>query len=225
MMHGYRVACHFACMVGVLFGASAWPGPGQAGSEAEAQGREAEVAQRVCSACHGAGGVSLNPLVPTLAGQPYTLIEDNLLAFRAGNRSCSPQRADGSPSAALAQTMCAQVQDLKDSDIAALAGYFEDLDFVAAQQAFDSGLAARGAAIHRQAGCERCHADGGSETLGMAPVLAGQWTPYLRRALNAIRAGTRHGPKMMNEPLRQLDDAAVEALLNYYASRPSANAQ
>jgi cytochrome c553 len=37
--------------------------------------------------------------------------------------------------------------------------------------------------------------------------------------LNAIRAGTRHGPKMMNEPVRQLDDAAIEALLNYYASQ------
>jgi cytochrome c553 len=59
----------------------------------------------------------------------------------------------------------------------------------------------------------------------MAPVLAGQWTPYLRRALDAVRAGTRNGPKMMNEPLRELDDSAVEALLSYYASQPYAQAQ
>ena len=221
MMHGRRAARQFACMVVGLFGASAWPISGLAESHAEAP----EVAQRVCSTCHGAGGVSLNPLAPTLAGQPYTLIEDNLLAFRSGQRSCSPQRADGSPSAALAQTMCAQVRDLGDEQIAALARYYSSLAFEPASQDFDPTLAARGAEAHRAGGCERCHADGGRETLGMAPVLAGQWTPYLTRALNAIRAGTRHGPKMMNEPLRQLDEAAVEALLNYYASRPSANAQ
>lgn len=221
MMHGSRVACHFACVVGFLFAASAWPVPGRA----EAPATVPDIAQRVCSTCHGASGVSLNPLVPTLAGQPYTLIEDNLLAFRAGKRSCSPQRADGSPSAALAQTMCAQVQELGDEQIAALAKYYSSLAFEPAEQDFDPELAARGAEVHRANGCERCHADGGSETLGMAPVLAGQWTPYLRRALNAIRAGTRHGPKVMNEPLRQLDDAAVEALLNYYASQQPANAQ
>jgi sulfide dehydrogenase cytochrome subunit len=200
--------CRIACLAGVLFAATAGPA------------EMPEVAQRVCSTCHGAGGASENPLVPTLAGQPYTLIEDNLLAFRSGQRSCSPQRADGSPSAVLAQTMCEQVRNLQDHEIAELAGYFEGRAFVPARQEFDSALAGRGAAIHREAGCDRCHALGGRETLGMAPVLAGQWTPYLRRALNAIRSGTRHGPKMMNEPLRQLDDAAVEALLNYYASEP-----
>lgn len=208
-------------MVSVLFGASAWPGNRQAESQAETP----EVAQRVCSTCHGAGGVSPNPLVPTLAGQPYTFIEDNLLAFRAGQRSCGPQRADGSPAAALAQTMCAQVQELSDAQIAALAGYYESLAFEPASQDFDPTLATRGAEVHRSGGCDRCHAEGGRETLGMAPVLAGQWTPYLRRAMEAVRTGVRHGPKMMNEPLRQLDDAAVEALLNYYASRQDATSR
>jgi sulfide dehydrogenase cytochrome subunit len=173
----------------------------------------------VCSSCHGVQGVSQNPLVPTLAGQPYTLIEDNLLAFRAGGRSCSAMRADGSPAAALVQTMCGHVRRLTDPEIAELAAYFSGLDFVAAEQAFQSERAARGAEIHRQAGCNRCHADGGRETLGMAPVLAGQWTPFLRRALDAVRAGTRSGPKMMNEPLRQLGEDDVEALLNFYASQ------
>lgn len=218
MMHRRRAACQFACMVVAALGASA----GLVFAQAESQSGAPEVAQRVCSTCHGAGGVSPNPLVPTLAGQPYTLIEDNLLAFRSGQRSCSPQRADGGPAAVLAQTMCAQVKDLGDDQIAALATYYESLAFEPASQDFDPALAARGAEVHRANGCERCHANGGRETLGMAPVLAGQWTPYLRRAMEAVRMGARHGPKMMNEPLRQLDDAAVEALLNHYASRQDA---
>ena len=184
-----------------------------AGVDAQAERIDSEI----CSSCHGERGVSANPLVPRLAGQPYTLIEDNLLAFRAGKRSCSPARADGSPAAALAQTMCALVRDLGDREIASLAEYFSAQAFVPAQQDFDPQLAARGAALHRQLGCERCHADGGSQTLGMAPVLAGQWTPFLRRALGAVREGTRRGPKMMNEPLRSLGEKELEALLNFYA--------
>jgi sulfide dehydrogenase cytochrome subunit len=185
-------------------------------SPAKADEQAPGIVADVCAACHGAGGVSQNPLVPTLAGQPYTLIEDNLLAFRAGKRSCSPQRADGSPSAVLAETMCGHVQQLSHGEIATLADYYSGLDFVAAEQRFEDDSVARGAEIHRQAGCNRCHADGGRETLGM---LAGQWTPFLRRALEAVRTGARRGPKMMNEPLRQLDDGDVEALLNYYASQ------
>lgn len=171
----------------------------------------------VCSACHGAGGVSQNPLVPTLAGQPYTFIEDNLLAFRAGKRSCAPERADGSPAAALASTMCQTVRGLSAGEIGAIAAWYEGLDFVAAEQPYDAAAAASGELLHQSAGCDRCHADGGRETLGMAPVLAGQWTPFLRRALQQVHTGKRRGPKEMNRPLRSLDDGQLEALLNYYA--------
>lgn len=171
-----------------------------------------------CAGCHGQGGVSQNPLVPTLAGQPYTLIEDNLLAFRAGDRACAAERDDGSPSALLAQTMCASVAELTDAEIASLARYFEQQGFQPAEQDFDLSLAERGARLHVEKGCEGCHADGGRNTQAMAPILAGQWTPYLRRAMDALQAGTKEGPKVMNEAIRQLEDQEVEALLNYYAS-------
>jgi len=183
-----------------------------------AQYNSAESTAAFCSSCHGVQGVSQNPMAPTLAGQPYTLIEDNLLAFRAGKRSCSPERADGTPAALLAQTMCSHVAGLSDSEIAALADYYSSQPFVAARQEFDPALASKGMEIHEQAGCNRCHADGGRETLYMAPLLAGQWTPYLRRALAAVNDGQRMGPKMMNGPIRQMDEESIEALLNFYAS-------
>jgi sulfide dehydrogenase cytochrome subunit len=181
-----------------------------------------EIAGEVCSACHGVRGVSLNPLVPTLAGQPYTLIEDNLLAFRQGKRSCAESRADGSPAAALAATMCSHVESLGDETIAQLAEFYASLEFSPASQPFDPGLAARGSNLHVQLGCDRCHANGGRETLGMAPRLAGQWTPFLRRALEAVRNGARKGPKMMNPQIRALSDEELEWLLNYYASNGQA---
>jgi len=170
-----------------------------------------------CASCHGEAGVSRNPLVPTLAGQPYTLIEDNLLAFRAGKRACSPQPGDGSPAALLALTMCARVADLTDEEITALAGFFERQAFEPAEQSFYPQLADRGARLHIDKGCEGCHSDGGRTTNDMAPVLAGQWTPYLRRAMDALRAGERQGPKVMNAAIHALEAREVEALLNYYA--------
>lgn len=171
-----------------------------------------------CIACHGERGVSANPIVPTLAGQPYTLIEDNLLAFRGGGRVCARARDDDSPPALLARTMCDAVAALSDDEIASLATYFERQAFVAADQASDPDLVPVGETLHREMGCEACHSDGGRVTNDMAPVLAGQWTPYLRRAMEALRSGERRGPKVMNAAIHELDDREAEALLNYYAA-------
>jgi len=173
-----------------------------------------------CAACHGEAGISPNPMVPTLAGQPYTLLEDNLLAFRGGLRACSPERNDGSPPALLAQTMCTIVDELSDQEIAALASYFEAQPFEPVRQTYEPELVAQGEQLHQEEGCERCHSDGGQTTNAMAPILAGQWTPYLRRAMDALQSGTKKGPKVMNAAVHELQQNEVEALLNYYASGP-----
>lgn len=179
-----------------------------------------------CAACHGEDGISTNPMVPTLAGQPYTLIEDNLLAFRGGGRACSAQRDDDSPPALLAKTMCMLVAELADDEIAALAAYFESRTFEPAAQTFDAALVDLGSRLHAEKGCEGCHSDEGRTTNAMAPILAGQWKPYLRRAMQALRSGDRHGPKVMNEAIETLDDQEIEALLHFYASaRDEARAQ
>jgi sulfide dehydrogenase cytochrome subunit len=197
----------------LVMGAGLWISPPASHAD-EAPGQTLAV----CASCHGAEGVSPNPLVPTLAGQPYTLIEDNLLAFWGGYRACAAERDDGSPAAALARTMCSAVSGLSDEEISQIAAHYETLPFEAADQGFDANLAARGAVIHVEKGCEQCHADGGRTTQAMAPVLAGQWTPYLRRAMQALRQGSKSGPKIMNTAIHQLGEAEVEALLNFYAS-------
>ena len=172
----------------------------------------------VCSGCHGPDGISTNSTVPTIAGQAYTLIEDNLLAFRDDERACSATELLQGEAAALVFAMCALVAMLENQDIAALAEFYELQTFVPARQPFDPSRAADGARIHRQANCELCHSEGGRNSNGMAAILAGQWTPYLERSLLRIRAGERMGPKVMNEAIRKLTDGDIEALLSYYAS-------
>lgn len=172
----------------------------------------------VCDGCHGINGVSVNHAVPTIAGQPFTLIEDNLLAFRDGDRACGETEFLQGDAATWLAAMCATVTPLEDDDITALAEHYEKQAFVPAQQLFDPVLAADGADLHQEANCELCHSEGGSESNGMSAILAGQWTPYLERSLLRIRAGERMGPKVMNRAIQKMSDADIAALLNFYAS-------
>ena len=67
----------------------------------------------VCAACHGANGISANPLWPNLRGQKDQYIIKQLKAFKAGTRKdplMSPQAAQ-----------------LSDQDIENLAAYWSSL--------------------------------------------------------------------------------------------------
>lgn len=67
----------------------------------------------VCAGCHGANGVSANPLWPNLAGQKDAYLAKQLKAFRDGSRT-DP-------------TMSAMAKPLSDADIDNLAAYFSSL--------------------------------------------------------------------------------------------------
>ncbi len=67
----------------------------------------------VCAACHGANGISNNPLWPNLAGQKEQYLLKQIKAFRDG------QRTDPS--------MAPMVAGLSDADAENLAAYFASL--------------------------------------------------------------------------------------------------
>lgn len=67
----------------------------------------------VCAACHGAAGISPNPLWPNLAGQKDQYMIKQLKAFKDGTRQ-DP-------------LMTAQAAPLSDADIENLAAYFSSL--------------------------------------------------------------------------------------------------
>jgi len=64
----------------------------------------------ICASCHGADGVSLNPLWPNLAGQKEQYLVKQIKAFRDGTRN-DPM-------------MAPMVASLSDDDIANLAAYY-----------------------------------------------------------------------------------------------------
>jgi cytochrome c553 len=64
----------------------------------------------VCTACHGANGVSTNPVWPSLAGQQKDYIVAALKAYKEGARKN--------------EMMSGIAKDLSDADMEALAAYY-----------------------------------------------------------------------------------------------------
>ena len=67
----------------------------------------------VCASCHGAAGVSINPMWPNLAGQQEQYLAKQIKAFRDGDRK-DPM-------------MSPMVAALSDDDIANLAAFYSSL--------------------------------------------------------------------------------------------------
>ena len=67
----------------------------------------------------------------------------------------------------------------------------------------------------RAVACQTCHGMDGLSKLPEAPNLAGQVEPYLVKALNEYRDGTRRN-EIMNVVAKELSDADIANLAAYY---------
>ena len=130
----------------------------------------------VCAACHGPEGNSMNPAVPSLAGQPAQMISTQLFQFREGNRK-DPQM---SPMAA----------NLKNADMNDLAAYFSSVKPQPPKHRSSPESAKLGAELSQKYNCSQCH---GPQLHGQQhiPRLAGQQPEYLATQLKLFKAGKR----------------------------------
>jgi cytochrome c553 len=155
----------------------------------------------ICAGCHGADGVSINPVWPNLAGQHSAYLVEALKAYKTGSR----QNA----------MMSATAKGLSDADMLDLAGHYATLknrSVVSAGRAPD--LAAGKA---KAAACAACHGEGGVSSNPAWPSLAGQQKDYLVAALKAYRDGSRNN-EMMAGMAKGLSDADMETLAAYFSS-------
>jgi cytochrome c553 len=166
-------------------------------ADAEAGRQKAEV----CVACHGPGGNSANPAVPTLAGQPQQFIVTQLFMFREGKR----KDAQMSPFAA----------NLSNADLNDLAAYFTAQPHAPPSHVTAAETAAAGRRIAEQQNCVACHA---KTLMGLQhiPRLAGQQAEYLRTQLRGFKASTRFDMDgNMTSAAQGLSDADIEILADY----------
>ena len=183
----------------IAFAALALGAASVTGADREAGRRKAEV----CAACHGPAGNSVNPAVPSIAGQPAQFISTELFLFREGTRK-DPQM---SPIAA----------GLSNGDLSDLAEYFAAEKLAPPRRRTAPENAAAGPALAHQFNCVQCH---GRELLGQQhiPRLAGQQPDYLLAQLRGFKAGTRADiDGNMTSAAQALSDRDIEVLVDYLA--------
>ena len=154
----------------VLAAVSTFASLSQAGVE------EGRAKALVCSACHGVDGNSVNPDIPSIAGQPRQQLVTALFMFREGNRK--------------SEVMAPLAEKLSNADLNDLAAYFNAQKMSAPTRQASAEVVARGREVTLRNNCVACHTAtmGGQQHI---PRLAGQHKPYLLAQLKAFKARTR----------------------------------
>lgn len=172
-----------------------------------------------CLGCHGLDGVSHTPAIPTIAGASVFYLENQLLLFQGDDRPCVADIYATMPGAPAADH-CELARDLSDDDIEVISTHFSAQPFQAAAQSVDPDQARKGEAIYQRA-CARCHTASGSNPDDDGGILAGQWKPYLERAITDLRDGRRLQPRGMAWETQKLTDDDIRALAAYFAGQGS----
>ena len=167
-----------------------------------------------CENCHGKDGNSTTPDVPIIAGFSYEGFFNTMDVFREGDRIALKFHKPGEPETVMNDI----ARGLSDEDVRNLADYFSKRGFKSPRQSVNTELARRGEVIHKRL-CEKCHTDNGAHPVEDAAILAGQWTPYLRRQFDNFLSGKRMVPRTMLRRIKELSKEDIEALLNFYASK------
>src|SRR5688572_20119049 len=163
---------------------------------------------QLCAACHGPDGNSVNPQLPSIAGQPKLFLENQLILFREELR-----RSD---------QMLPVVKGMKDTEIIKLAEHFSKQPAkVMETGTADAKLMKIGAERGKALRCNVCHLSDYSGQ-NQIPRLAGQREAYLEAEMRAYRDGKRTGgDTIMAAALYGVSDADIKALA-HYLSRNSA---
>ena len=172
----------------------------------------AKIAER-CSECHGTGGHSENPQVPSIGGFPAYATLDLLQSYRLDDRTARPyEDANG-----IETNMRVVSEGLSAAEAEAVADYFAGQPWQPHEQAFDAALAKRGAAVH-EIKCDKCHSDFGSDPYDEQALVLGQWRDYLEQEFKNFDAGKRKMPDKMGNKYDSLSASDKQAILELYVS-------
>ena len=172
------------------------------GEHARAQSLQDKIA--ACAACHGEKGISPNPDIPSIGGQPKLFVMYQLFFYREGRRKNAE--------------MNTIAKDMSDAELTAISDYVAGLPAPEpAGGEVDEARYLRGAALAQARICASCHNPDYSGREQM-PRIAGQRESYTLKALQDDRVGVRIGTQAaMAEAVRGLDDAALGDLAYYLA--------
>ncbi len=219
----------------LLFSAVAWSAEGEKPTPCCAT---TEMLVNTCVGCHGPAGSSKGPSTPHLAEMSPNYFIGAMLAYKYDNDPDSIDTVLSEDQAVVGEggitleevekfervstVMGRLAKGYTLKEIIKMAKYFAEQKLVAHPQEIDAAKAKKGQKLHKKY-CEKCHEDGGSVSDDDAGILAGQWIPYLRYAMDDYLSGTREMPKKMSKQLKDMrlkkGHATVEELIHFYASR------
>ncbi|HZM47106.1 MAG TPA: c-type cytochrome [Burkholderiales bacterium] len=158
---------------------------------------------QACAACHGPAGNSIDPAIPSLAGQPAQFISTALFLYRQSSRK-DPQ-------------MTPVAASLSNAEMNELAAFFSKQKPAAPSRRTAPENAAAGKRLAEKYHCVQCH---GPALMGLQhiPRLAGQQFEYLRTQLRGFKAQTRADlDGNMTSAAQPLSDKDIEVLADYLA--------
>ena len=168
---------------------------------------EGRVKAQTCVGCHGPGGNSVIPMIPSLSGQPKQFITSALFQFREGKRV----NAQMSPFAAA----------LSNADLNDLAAYFSAQAIVVDQANASALNVAAGRQLSVQNNCVACHA---ANLMGQQhiPRIAGLHKDYLREQLLSFKASKRgEMDGVMTSAAQALTTQDIDVLADYLSGLPT----
>jgi cytochrome c553 len=164
----------------------------------------------LCQSCHGEDGLSVENLIPNLAGQYSTYIAKELRNFQTGARKH--------------QIMSPIAMTVNDADLADISAYFASQEKMHGSGWGDNPVAKKlflkGDMTRNIQPCVSCHGVNGkgkAPNIATFPVIGGQHKAYLRAQLINWRKGERtNSPDgVMNIIAKSLTDSEMEALTDY----------
>lgn len=163
-----------------------------------------EMISFACAGCHGTNGASAGPSMPSLANHSKTAIVQAMKQFKSDER----------PSTVMGRL----AKGYSDADFEAMGGFFSKQKLHVTQQALDAAKIRKGASLEEE-NCSRCHLDAGKDGKDDAPMMAGQWLPYMEMQMDLYLSGKRKMVDKKEERFKKLSKDDLNALLHFYASQ------
>ena len=163
----------------------------------------------LCQGCHGEQGISIDGLIPSLAGQYGQYITKELRNYQSGERSH--------------QIMNAMAATISDDDLDDISAYFASQPKMKGNgetNEIGKKLFLRGDLSRTVLACYTCHGVNGkglTPNTPMFPIIGGQQKEYLRLQLLNFKLGDRtNSPNgIMITIAKKLTEAELDALASY----------
>lgn len=162
------------------------------------------VVQQDCARCHGLDGIATKPAMPHLNGQ----LDNYLLAsMRKLQKGRLPTEVQNHVPASLSE-----------SELAAIAQYYQAVKATRPVQETDPEKVARGEIVFRNR-CNDCHGDNGREADKDAPLMAGQNLQHLINQIRMFVSGKRKFGFLQDDAFKGQSLEDLDAVAHFFASQ------